>query len=64
MEERKVAILVRIRPSLKSRLVEVAKREHRSLNQQIEFLLDHAVSNPKESRNNEQTTTPGERRKH
>jgi hypothetical protein len=44
MEESKVAVLVRIRQSLKARLVELAKSEHRSFNQQIEFLLEHAVS--------------------
>ncbi len=30
---------------LKARLVDLAKREHRSLNQQIEFLLEHSLSN-------------------
>lgn len=44
MPERKVAILLRIQQGLKDRLAEVAKREHRSLNQQIEFLLDQALS--------------------
>jgi hypothetical protein len=44
MEDSKVAILVRIRPGLKAKLVDLAKAEHRSLNQQIEFLLDRSVS--------------------
>jgi hypothetical protein len=43
MAER-VALLVRIKPSLKAHLVELARREHRSLNQQIEFLLENAIS--------------------
>ena len=44
MPERKVALLLRIQQGLKDRLTELAKREHRSLNQQIEFLLDQALS--------------------
>jgi hypothetical protein len=44
MKESKVAVLVRIRSGLKDRLVDLAKREHRSLNQQIEFLLEHSLS--------------------
>jgi hypothetical protein len=39
----KVALLLRISQSLKARLSEIAKREHRSLNQQIEFFLDACV---------------------
>jgi len=45
MKESKVAVLVRIRSGLKDRLVDLAKCEHRSLNQQIEFLLEHSLSN-------------------
>jgi len=44
MAERKVALLLRIQQELKDKLTELAKREHRSLNQQIEFLLDQALS--------------------
>ena len=44
MKESKVAVLVRIRSGLKDRLVVLAKREHRSLNQQIEFLLEHSLA--------------------
>ena len=44
MPERKVALLLRIQQGLKDRLAELAKREHRSLNQQIEFLLDQVPS--------------------
>jgi hypothetical protein len=43
MPERKVALLLRLHKELKDRLVELAKREHRSLNMQIEFLLEQAV---------------------
>ena len=45
MRESKVAVLVRMPAGLKARLVDLAKREHRSLNQQIEFLLEHSLSN-------------------
>jgi hypothetical protein len=44
MPEGKVALLLRIQQGLKDRLSDLAKREHRSLNQQIEFLLEQAVS--------------------
>jgi hypothetical protein len=44
MEKSRVAILVRIRPNLKAKLVELAKSENRSLNQQIEFLLERSIS--------------------
>jgi hypothetical protein len=37
------ALLIRISPELKARLAELAKREHRSLNQQIEFMLIEAL---------------------
>ncbi len=44
MAERRVALLLRIRQALKDRLADLAKREHRSLNQQIEFLLEQSLS--------------------
>jgi hypothetical protein len=44
MKKTRVAILVRIRPTLKAKLVELAKSENRSLNQQIEFLLERSLS--------------------
>jgi hypothetical protein len=44
MPERKAALLLRIQHGLKDRLADLAKREHRSLNQQIEFLLEQALS--------------------
>ena len=37
------ALLIRIPPELKNRLAQLAKREHRSLNQQIEFMLLDAL---------------------
>jgi hypothetical protein len=43
-DDSRVAVLVRIRPALKAKLVNLAKAEHRSFNQQIEFLLERCVS--------------------
>jgi hypothetical protein len=55
MPERKIALLLRLHQGLKDRLVELAKREHRSLNQQIEFLLEQALSGElKKSQNDQQ----------
>jgi hypothetical protein len=47
-------VLVRMRASLKARLVELAKREHRSLNQQIEFLLEHSILGSNQSSSTKQ----------
>jgi hypothetical protein len=47
MNETRVALLIRIQPSLKAKLIELAKREHRSLNQQIEFLLEGSLTGEK-----------------
>jgi len=46
MPERRVALLLRLRQELKEQLVNFAKREHRSLNQQIEFILEQFLSDP------------------
>ena len=39
----KAAVLVRLSPTLKATLSEIAKREHRSLSQQVEFFLERCV---------------------
>jgi hypothetical protein len=44
MPEPKVALLLRIQRGLKDRLATLAQIEHRSLNQQIEFILEHFLS--------------------
>jgi len=44
MPERRVALLLRLRQGVKEQLADFAKREHRSLNQQIEFILEHFLS--------------------
>ena len=54
MPERRVALLLRIQQGMKDRLAELAKREHRSLNQQIEFLLDQALSDEVQKPQNDQ----------
>jgi hypothetical protein len=43
------AVLIRIAPDLKAGLVDLAEREHRSLNQQIEFMLAEALRLSKSS---------------
>jgi hypothetical protein len=43
MSEPRVRLPLRVPASLKAKLTELAEREHRSLNKQIEFLLERAV---------------------
>jgi hypothetical protein len=43
MTEPRARLLIRIPASLKAKLAELAQREHRSLNRQIEFLLDRSI---------------------
>jgi hypothetical protein len=43
MSESTVRVLLRIPARLKATLTELAEREHRSLNKQIEFLLDRCI---------------------
>ena len=43
MSEERVRLLLRMPASLKAKLVELAQREHRSLNRQIEFLLERSI---------------------
>ncbi|HEY4815532.1 MAG TPA: hypothetical protein VIH58_12675 [Chthoniobacterales bacterium] len=44
MRERRVGLLLRIPEGLKKRLVDLAKRERRSVNQQIEFMLEGSLT--------------------
>jgi hypothetical protein len=53
MPERSAALLLRIRQGLKDRLTDLAKREHRSLNKQIEFILESFLSDASERQPNE-----------
>ncbi len=43
MTEPRVALLVRVPASLKSRLTEIAKQERRSLSKQVELLLESCL---------------------
>jgi hypothetical protein len=43
MSEQRIRLPLRIPASLKAKLTVLAEREHRSLNKQIEFLLDRCV---------------------
>jgi hypothetical protein len=43
MSESRVRVLLRIPARLKTKLTELAEREHRSLNKQIEFFLDRCI---------------------
>jgi hypothetical protein len=43
MKEQRIRLPLRITASLKAKLTALAEREHRSLNKQIEFLLDRSV---------------------
>ena len=62
MTETQARLLIRIPVGLKARLVELAKRERRSLNKQIEFLLEHGVGDKAESETNGSPHPEGTRR--
>jgi hypothetical protein len=49
MSEQKIRLPLRISASLKARLAVLAERENRSLNKQIEFLLDRSVRDEEEA---------------
>ena len=53
MSEQLVRLPLRIPASLKQKLLELAEREHRSLNKQIEFLLDRSLREWKTSETDE-----------
>jgi len=55
MSEQRVRLPLRIPASLKAKLSEIAEREHRSLNKQIEFLLDRCT---REGTNGETEESP------
>jgi len=43
MSEPRIRLPLRIPASLRAKLAELAEREHRSLNKQIEFLLERSI---------------------
>ena len=59
MPGRRVALLLRIPQGLKDQLADHARREHRSLNQQIEFLLEEALSEAGKKRQNDKQEGAG-----
>jgi len=61
MRAAKVPLLIRIPAALKARLVDLAKREHRSVNQQIECLLEKSFTDPAENLSDSQR--PGKAKK-
>jgi hypothetical protein len=52
MTETQARLLIRIPASLKARLVELARRERRSLNKEIEFLLECGIRDEEKSETN------------
>ncbi len=63
MPGRRVALLLRIQQGLKDQLTDLAKHEHRSLNQQVEFLLEEALSEAGKKGQNDQQEGTGSPRK-
>ena len=57
MSDSRARVLLRIPAKLKAKLIELAEREHRSLNKQIEFLLDRCVREGKTSETDESERT-------
>jgi len=57
MAESQARLLIRITGSLKAKLVDLAQKEHRSLNKQIEYLLDLSVRQLTEAGNQDSTVT-------
>jgi hypothetical protein len=58
MSESKARLLLRIPTSLKARLTALAEREHRSLNKQIEFLLDRSLREDEKVHETEDSSRP------
>lgn len=61
MKEQKTAFLLRLPAELKARIEELAIREHRSTNQQIEFLLERALAD--HAKDEDRSTNKGQRSK-
>ena len=60
MPEDRVALLLRLRRELKEQLADFARHEHRSLNQQIEFILEQFLSGRANKLRNEQREGEGQ----
>jgi hypothetical protein len=57
-----VRLLLRIPASLKTKLTELAEREHRSLNRQIEFVLDRYMREKSAKEGNRSSRSKGDDR--
>jgi hypothetical protein len=60
MSEERVRLLLRMPAGLKAKLVELAQRERRSLNRQIEFLLERSVREESKGETGESLRPKGE----
>jgi hypothetical protein len=58
MSEPRIRLPLRISASLKAKLTVLAEREHRSLNKQIEFLLDRCVREDEKVHKTEDSSRP------
>jgi hypothetical protein len=63
MSDSRVRVLLRIPAELKERLTELAEREHRSLNKQIEYLLERVTQEEIAPQTSETVHRKGERNK-
>ena len=63
MSESRVRLPLRIPASLKAKLTELAERDHRSLNKEIEFMLERAIREGITEEDRELTHTRPERAK-
>jgi hypothetical protein len=63
MSDSRVRVLLRIPAELKERLTELAEREHRSLNKQIEYLLERVIQEEIAPQMGETAHRKGERNK-
>jgi hypothetical protein len=63
MKEQRARLLIRIPESLKAKLIELAQRQRRSLNKQIEFLLDQSIRDETKGDAGQPLRTGGEHRK-
>lgn len=61
MTEPRARLLIRIPANLKAKLAELAEREHRSLNREIEFLLDRSIREGTETNTGEPSHLRGKR---
>jgi hypothetical protein len=64
MSESRVRLPLRIPASLKAKLGELAEREHRSLNKQIEFLLEQAIQEGDKQEDRQSPRQTADLRKH